>query len=253
MNAPTNFQQFQRDFGLHLRDPRRASRPTGVPARRAGAYRELLFNNVCGIVDACFPVARELLGERRWSRLQRAFFAEWRSQSPLFCDLPREFLRWLNQTEIPVAMPAWMPELLHYEWAELAVDIMQTAPLPATDAGGDLLAGRPVVAPAHMALAYAWPVHRIGPEWKPRKPAATHLVVFRDRDERVQFAEINAVTARLLALLADVKATGPKNGREACLRIAAELGHPDPEAVVAGGATMLNDLKNWGVIHGIAV
>jgi hypothetical protein len=252
MNSPAGFQQFQRDFGLHLRDPRRAPRPAGVPARRASAYRELLFNNVCGIVDACFPVASELLGERRWGRLQRAFFAEWRSQSPLFCDLPREFLRWLSSVtgegKVPVAMPAWMPELLHYEWAELAVDIMQAAPLPKIDASSDLLDGRPVVAPAHMVLAYAWPVHRIGREWKPRKPAATHLVVFRDSGERVQFAEINAVTARLLTLLAD----GKNTGRDACLEIATELGHPNPEAVIAGGATMLNDLKNWGVIRGVA-
>lgn len=242
------FQTFQHELGLHLRDPRHVSRPAGVPARRARAYRELLFNNVCGVVDACFPVGRKLLGERRWARLQRDFFAEWRSQSPLFCDLPREFLRWLNETELSVAMPAWIPELLHYEWAELAVDIMQAQPLPAVDGEGDLLAGRPVVVSAHMVLAYSWPVHRIGPDWKPRKGAKTHLLVFRDHDERVQFIEINAVTARLLALLAD----GQKTGREACLQIAEELQHPTPEAVVTGGAVMLNDLKSWGVIHGVA-
>jgi uncharacterized protein len=243
---------FQRDFGLHLRDPRHAARPAGVPARRAGAYRELLFNNVCGVVDACFPVSRSLLGERRWNRLQRTFFADWRSQSPLFCDLPREFLRWLNEAksedELPVALPAWVPELMHYEWAELAVDIMQTEALRKTDADGDLMTGRPVVAPAHMLLAYDWPVHRIGEAWRPRKPQATQLVVFRDPNERVQFVEINAVTARLLALLAG----GTMSGREACLQVAGELAHPNPEAVVAGGAAMLEDLKNWRVIYGVA-
>ena len=246
------FQTFQHELGLHLRDPRRVARPAGVPARRARAYRDLLFNNVCGVVDACFPVSRKLLGDRRWARLQRDFFAEWRSQSPLFCDLPREFLRWLScvqgEARAPVAMPAWMPELLHYEWAELAVDIMQVPALPEVNTAGDLLAGLPLVAPAHMVLAYSWPVHRIGPDWKPRKGAETHLVVFRDSDERVQFVEINAVTARLLALLAE----GQKTGREACLQIAGELQHPEPETVVTGGAGMLNDLKNWGVIYGVA-
>ena len=246
------FQAFQHELGLHLRDPRGAPKPAGVPARRARAYRELLFNNVCGVIDACFPVGRKLLGERRWGRLQRGFFADWRSQSPLFCDLPREFLRWLSHVDgaadTPVAMPAWMPELLHYEWVELAVDIMQVPSLPEVNAEGDLLEGRPVVTPAHMVLAYHWPVHRIGPDWKPRKEAETHLVVFRDSDERVQFVEINAVTARLLALLAD----GQKTGREACLQIAKELQHLNPEMVVSGGAVMLNDLKTWGVVHGVA-
>lgn len=247
MNELPAFQAFQRDFGLHLRDPRVAARPDGVPARRAKAYRELLFNNVCGVVDACFPVCRKVLGERRWGRLQRNFFAEWRSQSPLFCDLPREFLRWLSEGELPVALPPWLQELAHYEWAELAVDILQTAALPAFHADGDLLEGKPVVAPAHMLLAYQWPVHRIGADFKPRKPSPVHLVVFRDIADQVQFAEINPVTARLLVLLAD----GKSSGREVCLQVAAELQHPNPQVVVEGGAAMLTELKNWGVIYGV--
>ena len=246
MNGLPAFQQFQRDFGLHLRDPRAVARPDGVSARRAKAYRELLFNNVCGVIDACFPVCREVLGARRWGRLQRNFFAEWRSQSPLFCDLPREFLKWLGEGEVPVALPAWLNELAHYEWAELAVDIMQARDLPVFNADGDLLEGKPLVAPAHMLLAYQWPVHRIGADFKPRKPAPVQLVVFRDIAERVQFAEINPVTARLLALLADDNSTG----RAACLQVAAELQHPNPQVVVEGGAAMLAELKSWGVIYG---
>ena len=253
MNAIPGFQRFQRDFGLHLRDPRAAARPAGVPARRAKAYRELLFNNVCGVVDACFPVCRDVLGERRWGRLQRSFFAEWRSQSPLFCDLPREFLRWLSgvtgKGEPPVSLPSWLLELAHYEWAELAVDIMQTGALPAHEIDGDLLDGRPLVAPSHMLLAHQWPVHRISKKYRPRKPAPVQLVVFRNAVDRVQFAEINPVTARLLALLA----SGEMTGRAACLQVADELQHPDPQAVVAGGAAMLADLKNWGVIYGVIV
>lgn len=248
MNAP--FQDFQREFGRHLRDPRRNSRPAGVPARRAAAYRELLFNNVCGVVDACFPVARTVLGPRRWQRLQRKFFADWRSQSPLFCDLPGEFLRWLDEAALPLALPPWALELMHYEWVELAVDMMQTQALPQFDADGDLLAARPLIAPAHKLLTSAWPVHRISPGWRPRKPVPVQLIVFRDRNECVQFVEINAVTARLVSLLAGADGTYI-TGREACLQIAAELAHPNPEAVVVGGAAMLNDLKNWGVIYGV--
>lgn len=250
MSAVPAFQIFQRDFGLHLRDPRHAPRPKGVPARRARAYRELLFNNVCGVVDACFPVSRAILGPRRWQRLQQGFFAEWRSQSPLFCELSREFLRWLanaaERAALPVALPPYLLELAHYEWSELAVDIMLTAPLPPCNPESDLMQGRVLVAPAHMLLTYAWPVHRISPAYRPRKAAATQLVVFRDQDDAVQFAEINTVTARLLTLLAD----GRLSGYEACLQVAAELRHPNPQTVLAGGAAMLADLRNWGVIYG---
>lgn len=243
------FQTFQESLGRYLRDPRKETLPAGVPARRASVYRELLFNNVCGVIDACFPVCRQVLGSARWQRLQRTFFAEWRSQTPLFCELPREFLRWLNAAEkSPVTLPAYWLELAHYEWAELAVDIMQTPPLPVLDAGGDLLAGRPFVAPAHLLLDYQWAVHRIGPDYKPRKPVPTQLVVFRDQDDAVQFASINPVTARLIALLA----AGDMTGEGACLQVAQELQHPNPAAVVAGGAAIMNDLREWGVIYGVA-
>lgn len=242
-----DFQSFQHAFGRHLRDPRHVGRPAGVPARRARAYRELVFNNVCGAVDACFPVCRQVLGARRWGKLQRTFFTEWHSQTPLFCELPREFLRWLDSAD--VVLPPWLRELAHYEWAELAVDIMQTPALPAFDAAADLMQGRPLVAPAHMLLSCQWPVHRIGPDYRPRKPQATQLVVYRNLDEHVQFAVINAVTARLIALLANRQMTG----HAACLQIATELQHPQPGVVISGGLGMLKQLKDWGVIHGAIV
>jgi hypothetical protein len=96
-------------------------------------------------------------------------------------------------------------------------------------------------------LSYHWPVHRIGSSYRPRKPAPVQLVVFRDRNDKVQFAEINPVTARLIALLAD----GKSSGHAACLQVAEELSHPHPEVVAAGGAAMLEQLFNWGVIYGI--
>ena len=81
MTGLPSFQLFQHDFGLHLRDPRVAARPNGVPPRRARAYRELLFNNVCGVIDACFPVCRELLGEREilfWQGKEKAWLVDLR-------------------------------------------------------------------------------------------------------------------------------------------------------------------------------
>lgn len=244
------FQVFQRDFGLYLRAPRDTSPPAGLPAGRARVYRELLFNNLRGFIDACFPVSRALLGEARWERLLRGFFAGWRSQTPMFTEISRDFVRWLGESEeganLPVKLPAYLIELAHYEWAELAVDIM-SAETPGDIRVGDLMQGRPVVAPAHMLLAYRWPVHRISSSFRPRKQAPVQLVVFRDRDDGVQFAEINPVTARLLALLAD----GKLSGHAACMQVAEELRHPQPEAVVAGGAAMLEQLFNWGVIYGI--
>ena len=113
MNAP-DFQDLQRAFGRHIRDPRLSPRPAGVPARRMAVYNELLFNNICGFLDSCFPVCRATLGEKRWRRLNRSYFRDWPSHTPWFREIPREFVRYLNEAEIKQALPAWFAELAHY-------------------------------------------------------------------------------------------------------------------------------------------
>ena len=244
MSAP-GFQTFQREFGRHLRDPHHAPRPAGVPARRMAVYNELVFNNICGFLDACFPVSRALLGEARWRRLNRTFQRDWPSLTPWFREIPREFVRYLNECPISQSLPRWFAELAHYEWAELAVDVMDCAQ-PEHDPAADLMTHAVVLNPARLDLAYAWPVHRIGPDYRPRRPQASFLVVFRDSDDAVQFTEINPVTARLLAILAGQ----PTRGDAACRQIAAELQHPSPSQLLTHGAALLDDLRRQGIILG---
>ena len=245
MHTP-DFQSFQRAFGRHLRDPQHAPRPAGVPARRMAVYNELLFNNICGFLDSCFPVSRATLGEARWRRLNRSFFRDWPSHTPWFREIPREFVRYLSEAEIKQPLPAWLAELAHYEWVELAVDIMD-CPIPPHDVQGHLLIGYPVLNPTLMNLSYQWPVHKIGPDYRPRKRQPTQLLVYRDTDDEVQFVASNPVTARLLAIFA----AQALSGRSACLQIAAELQHPSPEALVNHGLAMLEQLRQQGVILGI--
>lgn len=247
MNAPLpEFQRFQFKFARHVRDPRGAARPAGVPARRMGLYNELLFNNIESSLDACFPVSRDTLGTRSWPRLVRAFFRDWRCLTPHYREIPREFVRYLAEAAPAANLPPWLAELAHYEWAELAVDIMDTPDAPSCETGGDLLEGRPVLAPALMNLAYAWPVHRIGPSHRPRKPVPAHLLVFRRRDDSVGFMELNPVSSRLVTLLQEDGMTG----RKAALRISDELSHPDSDIVTAGAAATLEALRQSGAIYG---
>lgn len=244
MSTP-DFQDFQRAFGRHIRDPRQAPRPAGVPARRMAVYNELLFNNICGFLDSCFPVSRETLGEKRWRRLNRSFFRDWPSHTPWFREIPREFVRYLAEAEISQPLPAWLAELAHYEWAELALDIMDVS-TPAHDPAGNLLTKPVALNPTMLSLTYTWPVHRIGPDYRPRKPQPTCLAVYRDADDEVQFSQINAVTSRLLSLLAAT----PTTGEAAIRQIATELQHPAPEQLLAHGAVLLGDLLRQGIVLG---
>jgi hypothetical protein len=120
------------------------------------------------------------------------------------------------------------------------------SPLPAHDPAGNLLENQVALNPAMLNLAYSWPVHRISPGYRPRKPQATHLVVYRDADDEVQFSAINAVTGRLLSLLA----AAPTTGEAAIRQIAAELQHPAPGQLLAHGAALLDDLRRQGIILG---
>src|SRR3546814_11884921 len=84
----------------------------------------------------------------------------------------------------------WLRELAHYEWAELALQISEaTREDIAHDARGDLLAGCPLPSPLAWPLAYAWPVHRIGPDHQPLEQPAepTLLLLRREPDGQVSF------------------------------------------------------------------
>jgi hypothetical protein len=208
-------------------------------------YDEALFRNLCSFLDSCFPVARALLGEARWRQLNRAFYRDWPLHTPWFREIPREFVRYLQNATIRQPLPRWLAALAHYEWAELAVDIMDTQ-VPPHDRDGDLMHASVVVNPALMNLAYAWPVHRVGPDYRPRQPCAVNLLVFRDREEEVQFVEVNVITAQLLSAL---MAT-PCSGRQACLRMAEALSYPDPDALLHFAASLLDTLRHQGILLG---
>ena len=72
------------------------------------------------------------------------------------------------------------------------------------------------------------------------------LVVYRDASDKVQFSEINPVTARLLALLE----AGSHTGKSALLQIAAELQHPDPSCLIDFGRQLLQQLQSDGIVLG---
>lgn len=243
MNA--DFQTFQHELAAHLRAPRRMSRPSGVPARRAGVYRELVFNNLCSFLDPCFPLSRQLLGEPRWRRLCRSFLRDWPLHTPWFREIPGEFVRYLAEATIAQTLPAWLADLAHYEWAELAVDVMETGKITANPAG-DLMDEVIVVNPALLNLAYRWPVQHIGPDYRPRRMQATHLVVYRDADDNVRFSEVSPLTARLLELLA----TEAASGRQVLSRLAAEISHPQPAQLLAYGRELLAELCAQGILLG---
>ncbi len=252
MADSNRLERLQREFAAHIRDPEHMPAPEGIEDRRMAIYRDLFFNNVSQLLAQGFPVLHRILGQLAWKAMVRDWFVRHRAQTPLFLELPQEFLDYLQHERVPAqGDPPFLLELAHYEWVELALAIDERdAALPGVDPDADLLAGRPALSPLAWPLAYAWPVHRISPDYQPAEPPPepTRLVVYRDQRDRVGFLEINRVTARLLELLGEQGR--PDSGRACLMRIAAELDHPDPAVVVEGGAAILAELRARSVLLG---
>jgi uncharacterized protein len=243
-------RQQQFELAAHLRDPDTHAPPAGLEDRRLSVYRELFFNNIEGLLAGNFPVIRKTLGEQRWKSLARRFYAEYRSHTPLFAEIGREFTRFLQErAEQGSGDPAWLAEMAHYEWVELGLQIADDE-IPAHDAGGDLLAGMPVLSPTAWALAYAWPVQRIGPDYQPEfaPEAPTLLLVRRDAQYEIRFAEISPLVYRLIEILR----MGNLNGRQALEQLASEAGAGDSPAFVEQGRAMLVRMHEEGTILGTA-
>lgn len=259
-NLP-GFRAVQLEFAAHIRNPSQYPKPADVDERRMRVYRELVYNNIEGFVAGAFPIAKKLLspepdtpasqeaGSSPWHRLVREFIHQHASTSPYFLEVSQEFLEFLGQTERP-DLPPFLLELCHYEWVELALrvdeqDIPSTVlqgrvPIP-IDAGAELLDQVPIVSPLAKSLAYNFAVHQVRGD-RPIasvEPAATFLVVYRDKEDAVRFLEINAMTALLLELL-----DGVRTGRQALRELAGKMSAPDLDA--AGSATMVAKVLEQG-------
>lgn len=243
------FQRTQLAFAAHIRDPERHPAPTDVQPARMRTYRELFFNTMESFIESGFPVLRSILEERHWESLVHDFFARHRSRTPYFSGIPEEFLDYLqSERGVREEDPPFLLELAHYEWVELALSIAEgEAPQENAALTGDPLACDLELSELAWPLAYRFPVQRICRDFQPAEAPAepTHLGVYRDRQDRVRFLELNAVTYRLLQIL---QQQGGCPAAECLGQIARELGTADSDAVLLHGAVILRDLAERGLI-----
>ena len=244
-----SFIRKQREFVNTIRDPEKHPTPSDVKERRMAVYRDLIYNNVEDFLADTYPVLKAILGEDAWHNLVHEYFIEHRATTPLFMQMPREFLVYLQQerehsdNECPFLL-----ELAHYEWTELELAVSdEKISMQGINANGDLLENRVAISPLARVLGYQYPVHRIGINFLPLEPEPTSLIVFRDRNDNVEFIELNQVTALLLNTIQNSSQTT----REILLAIAEQLDHPDPDKILQFGIELLEDLHKRGVILGI--
>jgi hypothetical protein len=250
--AKRSLQEQQQSMGLYLRDPDHCAPPGEMDPVRAEVYRDLVFANLSSLISGTFPVLVNILGDKHWRELVRVFLRDYRAHTPKFGEIAEEFVEFLASEPPALADGTWPPfmvELAHYEWVEMALQQSEAEPLSAGDP--DLLLEHPLqVSPLAWPLAYAWPVHLVGPDYQPDTTPAqpTLLLVRRAEDWSVKFSGLSPLAWRLLQR---IEAFPELDGRAQLQVLAVEAGATGSQDFMDNGLALLRQMHEEGVV-GIA-
>jgi uncharacterized protein len=246
-DSRVDFKSKQQEFVAYIRDPENNPVPADVKEHRMVMYRELFFNNIEGFLSGNFPVLRKILDDQQWFALAQDFFEKHPCQSPYFAQIPEEFLDYLQNERDSSGDFPFLLELAHYEWVEMALSIAKESVIDSNPDPDDLLTRNIAVSPLAWPLAYQYPVHKIAPAFLPLEAPEqpTFLIVYRNKEDDVNFIEITPITYRLLEIIQEYE----KPVAEDCLKqVARESNHPDPERIIEGGLQILKDLAEKSII-----
>ena len=249
MTKLMNLQDYQIAFARHIRDPDNITPPEYVSERGMAVYREVVFNNIESSVSACFPILKKILGDDLWLRLVRDFFKTQACKTPIFREIPEEFLAYINGL---ADLPSYGQDLAHYEWVELHLAYMDVAiDWSKIDTDANLLEGILAFVPAMRLLSYNYPVHQISPAVIPQMQleSPVQLLVYRDVQDVIKFVELNPMTTSLLKDLLE----GEFTPRKVLMDIASAMKVDSPDLILGFGLELLKDLKAQGAILGIQI
>lgn len=252
------FQQYQHQFVDYLRDPDKHENIPQFLPERSTVYAKLLYSKIEGSLDTCFPICSQLLEANRWQQLIQTFIKNHQCQSPLYREIPDEFVDFLMNEQDELVLPKFIIELAHYEWMELVLETEKTSHSTAiTTIQEDLLNNIPILNPILHLLHYHYPVQNItdsNPYWKnwsirkeqyPEDPII--LAGLRDSEDSVHFIQLNAVTTRLIELLQEGKSTGEK----VLLKLASEMEYDNQESILSFGSEILQKFKDQQILVGV--
>lgn len=251
-----SFQDIQRAFAAHIRNPEKFPVPEGIEARRAKVYSDLFYNNVEGFVARTFPVIKQIFGEQKWHAMVREFFETHHCHSPFFSDISKEFLLYLQKERNNHEDPPFLQDLAHYEWCELALEISQLEiPESGFNPTGNLLKGQILLSPLAWVLHYQWPVHLIAPDFQPEQVSQPcFLIMYRNRQDQIRFMQTNAISARLLSIIQEQPHYTGKQALESLATELSQLNQPvDINSLLEHGEQTLKQFLQHSIILGTQI
>lgn len=195
--------ELQNAFAERIRSPSKTTIPAGIAPDRMAVYEDLMFGGLKECLQTAFPVLSEVISETLQNDLVSGFLETHQAKTPLFYELPEEFLIYLMQEREAANDPPYLAELAHFEWVELAMELMDE-PVPEPLRLGlakpeDSLK----LAPLLQVLGYTYPVHEISNEFEPTEAdkGSYFIAIYRNGQCEVQMLAVSLLAARLLQLL----------------------------------------------------
>ncbi len=221
--------------------------PDNIEDRRMDIYRELFINSITGLLAGAFPVIRTLYDEAAWEALVRGYYQIQHNKTPHFPEIPREFVAYLKDNEADPDKP-FLYELAHYEWIELHLDkhSIEIEKNPAV-AAQQLLDEIPAVSPLVRLHAYQYPVQQIKDSFQPLAPneQPVFMLIWRDTDYQVHFAELQPFSALLLEHLINNKTL---SGQQLLTQLAEQHQYPDPKQFIQFGCQTMQQWLTQDII-----
>lgn len=160
MHQPTNSIQFQTALGAYAKSGRK--KPETTIPENTYQYRRLIFNNILDIICNTFPISCQYIGHQKWFKIINSFFNSHRCQTPIFWQIPKEFLDFLKLENNPLIQdfhPA-LTNLMELEWIELEVFMMPNENIPPFIKTGNLDKDKLVLNPELKIIPLNYPVFK---------------------------------------------------------------------------------------------
>ncbi|ABV37463.1 conserved hypothetical protein [Shewanella sediminis HAW-EB3] len=197
-----SFTKVQQSFIDYIKEPSRQL-PIGTESRRMKIYRDLFFNNIDSFISSGFPVLKSLYSQDAWQALVQDFFVTHDCQSPIFIDIAKEFVIFLqSEYELKAHDPGFLLELAHYEYMELVISVAKDNPSQG-QITGNVAAECLCLSDTAKVLQYSYDVEHISEHYQPQSPTPTpqYFCLYRDSEDEVVFLRLNPLAAQVLGYL----------------------------------------------------
>lgn len=160
-------------------------------------YQSLLRNNLDACVNRCFPILRQLLPSKIWAELIINFLAQGKGKTPLYLQLPYEFVEYIQEN--PIEGYPFAADLAHYEWIELDLEMADCNEKPHLNIPPVLDVPWRLAAASRL-LAYDFPVDTISVQHGPQEPSPCYFLVHK-QDVQVVFIKLSVQSYQILQLM----------------------------------------------------